>query len=431
MATEFNAMSPDASPGQVTKKLGTRRVNNTPIYIVGGVMLVFLLIMVLVASDRAKGQKDVTQTQPEKGGSANMLAKEIAGDMPEGFIDPAAKKVEPAPTPIPVIEKPVALGSPQALPVLPPPPNEDEERIRRLKFQQLEEAAKAKSALPMAPLRGMSATRPKATAPGGTSPAGGDDVSTYKDRVQAIQAALNAANGDDGGQIIKASANRNDLAQFGNSGQGDRWRLDSKPEAPLTPYVLRAGFVIPATLISGINSELPGQISAQVSHDVYDTATGKWKLIPQGSRLVGAYSSDVAYGQARVFVAWQRIVFPDAKAMDIGSMPGADSAGYSGFNDQVNNHYMRLFASAFLLSGVTAGVSVSQPQSSSTSTATTQSFSSAMSQALGQQMGQVTAQLIAKNMNIAPTLEIRPGYRFNVVVTKDLTFSKPYKSFDY
>lgn len=425
MATEFNPMSPDASPGQVTKKLGTRRVNNTPIYIVGGVMLGFLLIMVVVASDRAKGQKEVTPTQLEKGGNANSLAKEIAGDMPEGFIDPVAKKVEPAPTPIPVIEKTASLGNPQPLPVLPPPQNEDEERIRRLKFQQLEEAAKAKSALPMAPLRGMSATKPRAATPAG------EDVSSYKDRVKVIQAALNSANGDDSGQIIRASANRNDLAQFGNQGQGDRWRLDSKPEAPLTAYVLRAGFVIPATLISGINSELPGQISAQVSHDVYDTATGKWKLIPQGSRLVGAYSSEVAYGQARVFVAWQRIVFPDGKAMDIGSMPGADGAGYSGFSDQVNNHYMRLFASAFLLSGVTAGVAVSQPQASSTSTATTQSFSSAMSQALGQQMGQVTAQLIAKNMNIAPTLEIRPGYRFNVVVNKDLTFSKAYQSFDY
>jgi type IV secretion system protein VirB10 len=128
-------------------------------------------------------------------------------------------------------------------------------------------------------------------------------------------------------------------------------------------------------------------------------------------------------------IAWQRIVFPDGKAMDIGSMPGADSAGYSGLNDQVNNHYFRLFASAFLMSGVTAGISLSQPQQANG--AATQTASSAMSEALGQQLGQVTAQLIAKNMNIAPTLEIRPGYRFNVITTKDLTFSKPYQAFDY
>lgn len=130
-----------------------------------------------------------------------------------------------------------------------------------------------------------------------------------------------------------------------------------------------------------------------------------------------------------MLVAWQRIVFPDGKAMDIGSMPGADSAGYAGFRDQVNNHYFRLFSSALLMSGITAGIAMSQPQT--LSLGTRQNASSAMSEALGQQLGQVTAQLIARNMNIAPTLEIRPGYRFNVIVTKDLTFSRPYKAFDY
>lgn len=169
---------------------------------------------------------------------------------------------------------------------------------------------------------------------------------------------------------------------------------------------------------------------AQVSQDVYDTPTGRHLLIPQGSRLVGSYSSDVAYGQSRVLVAWQRIVFPDGKAMDIGSMPGGDQAGYSGFKDKVNNHYFRLFGSALLMSAVTAGVALSQEDDNEGFGSET-TASSAMSEALGQQLGQVTAQLISKNLNIAPTLEIRPGFRFNVIVTKDLTFSKPYKSFDY
>jgi type IV secretion system protein VirB10 len=230
-------------------------------------------------------------------------------------------------------------------------------------------------------------------------------------------------------RLIEAGTGHHDMAPFAGSNQGDRWKLDTGPQAPRTPYELRAGFVVPATLISGINSELPGQIVAQVSQNVFDTATGKWRLIPQGSRLVGSYSSSVAYGQGRVLVAWQRIIFPDGKAMDIGAMPGADSAGYAGLNDQVNNHYVRLFASAFLMSGVTAGVSLSQPQQ--TTGTTTPTAGSAMSEALGQQLGQVTAQLIAKNMNIAPTLEIRPGYRFNVIVTKDMTFTKPYQAFDY
>jgi type IV secretory pathway VirB10-like protein len=193
-----------------------------------------------------------------------------------------------------------------------------------------------------------------------------------------------------------------------------------------------AGITNPATLITGINSELPGQIMAQVSQDVHDTPTGSYKLVPQGSRLVGTYSSELVYGQSRVLIAWQRIVFPDGKAMDIGAMPGADGAGYAGFKDQVNNHYLRIFGSALLMSAVTAGVAYSQDRDNHhRGQYSAPSASSELSAAVGQQLGQVTAQMIAKNLNIAPTLEIRPGFRFNVTVVKDLTFSKPYEAFDY
>ena len=269
-----------------------------------------------------------------------------------------------------------------------------------------------------------------------------DPTAAYKARLAQLQAAgilqTGATSAPSGAPFMGTSAalpappsaaTGNSVDQFDKTGEGDRWKLNSRPEAPRTPYELRTGFVVPATLISGINSELPGQIMAQVSQDVFDTPTGKHLLIPQGSRLVGTYSSNVAYGQARVLIAWLRIIFPDGKAMDIGSMPGADSAGYAGLTDQVNNHYVRLFASAFLMSSVTAGIALSQPQQSATST--TNTTSGALSQALGQQLGAVTAQLISKNLNIAPTLEIRPGFRFNVMVTKDMTFSKPYQAFDY
>ena len=344
------------------------------------------------------------------------------------------------------------------------PVNDDEaQRIRMAKMQMFGEAVKAKTTVRV------DAPRSNGSAPGGPSTYTGtpqtrdemlnriaavqqqidaqrsnDPTAAYQARLAQIRGmgvggggAAPAAGGMGAGgapQLLQTSTSgggRNSMAQFGQGGQGDRWKLDSQPEAPRTPFELRAGFVVPATLISGINSDLPGQIMAQVAQDVYDTPTGKHLLIPQGSRLVGSYSSDVAYGQARVLVAWQRIVFPDGKAMDIGAMPGADSAGYAGFHDQVNNHYVRLFGSAFLMSGVTAGITYSQRQNQATNTYGAPSASSALSEALGQQLGQVTAQLIAKNLSISPTLEIRPGYRFNVVVTKDMTFSKPYRSFDY
>lgn len=467
--TKEDQMSPDASPGEVTKKAGVRRVNNMPMYIVGALMGVFLLVMVLVAADRAAKQNQAPEAVAEKAGSTSMFAKEIAGDRQDGIIQPKAA----APLAIPGDLAPptpgaVAIARPGDLDTPPTPPNsagnqrlnapgssgpsdDERNRIRIMKMQQFDEAVKAKTSV--------NATAPRSTGSSGSAGYSGapmtrdeqlarlaavrqqidastrdDPTAAYKARLAQLQTSGPGSAGSGSGssgapQLLQTAANgSNPMAQFANAGQGDRWKMDSQPEAPRSSYELRAGFVVPATLISGINSELPGQIMGQVAQNVYDTATGKYLLIPQGSRLVGQYSSAVAYGQARVLVAWQRIVFPDGKAMDIGSMPGADSAGYAGFNDQVNNHYFRLFASAFLMSGVTAGISMSQPQQNAT---TQQTASSAMSEALGQQLGQVTAQLIAKNMNIAPTLEIRPGYRFNVMVTKDMTFSKPYQAFDY
>ena len=459
-------MSPDASPGEVTKKAGVRRVNNMPMYIIGALMGIFLLVMVLVASDRAAKQNRPPEAKAEKAGSTAMFAKEIAGDRPDGIIQAKAAPAVAVPNlsapPAPAAGA-VAIARPTGnLDAPPTPPNSagnqalnapgprDDElnRIRIMKMQQFDEAVKAKTAV--------NATAPRSS--GGSNPSSGapltrdeqlarlaavrqqieantrdDPTAAYKARLAQLQSSglLPAGSGGGSGaapQLIQTAATNN-VAQFGNTGQGDRWKLDSQVEAPRSPYELRAGYVVPATLISGINSELPGQIIGQVAQNVYDTPTGKYLLIPQGSRLVGAYSSSIAYGQSRVLIAWQRIIFPDGKAMDIGSMPGSDSAGYAGLTDQVNNHYFRLFSSAFLMSAVTAGISLSQPQQAVG--ATKQTASGAISEALGQQLGQVTAQLISKNMNIAPTLEIRPGYRFNVMVTKDMTFSKPYQAFDY
>lgn len=455
--SEATEMAPDASPGQVSKKTGVRRVNNVPMYLLGGVLVAFVIMMMLVAADRAAQQNAPAGGSMERAGNTSMFANEIAGDMTGGIIEPATALVLPEmptvaePNPATPEVAPILIARPDNLNAPPLPPrgleqparNDEADRIRMAKLQMLEEAVRART--------GVQTVAPRSSGSSlGGAPQSRDDM---RAQIAAVRQQIDAAQRDDptaayqarlaqirgmgigeppgvGGapQLLQTSGgNPNSIAQF-QGGEGDRWRLDSLPEAPRSPYELRAGFVVPATLISGINSDLPGQIMAQVSQNVYDTATGRHLLIPQGSRLVGSYSSDVAYGQSRVLVAWQRIVFPDGKAMDIGAMPGSDSAGYAGFNDKVNNHYFRLFASAFLMSGVTAGITLSQDTGGS---GDRQRASDALSEALGQQLGQVTAQLIAKNMNIAPTIEIRPGYRFNVIVTKDMTFSKPYQPFDY
>ncbi|HDX6256507.1 TPA: conjugal transfer protein TrbI [Campylobacter fetus subsp. venerealis] len=192
--------------------------------------------------------------------------------------------------------------------------------------------------------------------------------------------------------------------------------LEQLKQKPISAYEIKAGWNIPAVLITGVNSELPGQILAQITQNVYDTATGKYLLIPQGTKAVGDYSNNVIYGQSRLLVAWNKLIFPNGDTLNIQSMQGASMDGYTGFEDQVDNHYFRIFGSAFLLSSITAGIALSDnSQGNEIETARDKAIGQAI-----QQMGQVASEMIRKNMNISPTLEIRPGYKFNIFVTKDI-----------
>lgn len=456
-------LNPNASPGHVTT--GTRNVNNIPVYLIGAAILTFLLVMVKVGYDRSGQQNQTADAPPEKAGNSVMYAQSIAGDA-QGLIPPQPSlsttpvliatqgNLDAPPTPggltAPMSQPALTSNSPMAAPL-----DDQAMQFQNIKSQQFVEAVRSKTGIPADSVRGLGGSQ-------SSTPQTREEMlakianvrqqidESYKNnpnaayqaklaQLQGIAAGTTTSGANNfaprpsgipggGGLFQTSSSSRNSYAQYSSTGQGDRWKLDAQPENPRTPFELRAGFVIPATLVSGINSELPGQIIGQVSQDVWDTPTGKHLLIPQGSRLVGTYSSDVSYGQARVLVAWQRILFPDGKSFDIGSMPGADAAGYSGLKDQVNNHYMRIFASALLLSGVTAGITNSQRENQSPLGINQNSTSGALSEALGQQLGQVTAQMIAKNMNISPTLEIRPGFRFNIMVTKDLTFPAPYQA---
>lgn len=190
----------------------------------------------------------------------------------------------------------------------------------------------------------------------------------------------------------------------------------------LSKFEVKAGTIIPGIMIGGINSDLPGEILGQVRENVYDTVTGQYLLIPQGSRLLGIYDNGVTMGQERVLIAWTRIIYPDGSSLNLNLMPGTDTSGYAGFNDQVNNHYMRTFGTAILMSVISAGVQLSQPQASN---GDNYNNSQIMAGALGQQLSQVGAQTVQQNMRIQPTLEIRNGYKFNIMVNKDIIL-EPY-----
>lgn len=193
--------------------------------------------------------------------------------------------------------------------------------------------------------------------------------------------------------------------------------LQQQKQKQISPYELKAGWIIPATLITGINSDLPGSTLAQVSQNIYDTATGRYLLIPQGTKLVGEYKSNVLYGQERVLCAWTKLIFPNGDTLNLEGMNGTSQDGYSGFTDEVDNHYLRIFGSAFLMSSITAGIALNDKSSTSGEKETT--ADKAMAQAIDQ-MSTVATEMIRKNMNIAPTLKIRPGYKFNIFLTKDI-----------
>ena len=191
------------------------------------------------------------------------------------------------------------------------------------------------------------------------------------------------------------------------------------PLGKLARHEVLPGTVIPAALIAGLDSQLPGYALAQVTEHVYDSVRGDVVLIPQGSRLLGRYDSLVEAGQSRLLVVWNRVIFPSGQSMALAGMPALDGAGYAGLHDQVDYHYAESFTAALLLSAVSAGVQLSQ---GSFSGRDRESVREIMAASLGQELGRVATQVIENQLRRRPTIRVRPGYTFNVLVTDHLVF---------
>lgn len=190
-----------------------------------------------------------------------------------------------------------------------------------------------------------------------------------------------------------------------------------------SPYQLMSGTLIPGLMLTGLNSDLPGQILGQVSQNVFDTTTGKYLLVPQGTKVLGQYDSRVVYGQERVLIVWTRLIFPNGKSISLEGMPGVDLSGYAGLSDQVNNHWGRLLTGVIFSSLLSAGAQVAEGRNYST---IDPSYSELATQGVAKNANQVGQEITRRNLNIQPTLEIRPGFRFNVFVHKDMIL-EPYK----
>ena len=204
--------------------------------------------------------------------------------------------------------------------------------------------------------------------------------------------------------------------------------LRSVRTAPLSRYEIKAGWEIPAALEQNLNSDLPGELKALVTSNVYDTATGMYLLIPQGSRLIGQYDSRVSYGQDGVQVAWSRIVFPDASVIDLNGMVGQDAHGNAGLRDKVDRHYRRLLGFSVLTSMFTAAFAISQQRNQSVLVNPNPGQIAAGS--VGQELSQTGSQITRRNLNVQPTIKVPAGYKFTVRVNRDILFEAPYDPVD-
>jgi type IV secretory pathway VirB10-like protein len=393
-----------------------RRLSNRGRVIAGAVGAGFLVLIGLSSGNGPK-KDDQAAAQENHAGSSFNLADEVSGQRSTGIIPP----VTPSPTPL---ASPFATPVPVAAPAPSPTPDEEKKRLKDAYFAALN----ARSGVQSQGFQQMLEDQPQKLTPKQLAALRRADpnnlgnpnaVRAYQEDQVPVAPAIPVypQGGPPGGNVGSELS--------GYNGNANRWALNTTVQQPATPYVIEPGWTIKAALESPINSELPGMIVARVIRDVYDTPSGRFLLIPQGSMLVGEYDRKVEYGQNRVFIAWQRINFPDGSSLDIGAMPGADGEGISGLHDQTDTHFFRLFGHALLMSGITAGFAISQPQYGY-GNGNSVNASQALSESLGQNLGNVMSQLFSKDVNVSPTLKIRAAFPLTVYVNKDLVFEHPY-----
>ena len=192
-------------------------------------------------------------------------------------------------------------------------------------------------------------------------------------------------------------------------------------QTPVSPYQLLAGTIIAASLVTGLNADLPGFVIAQVTEHVYDTVSGRYLLIPQGTRLIGKYDSVVAYGQERALVVWQRIIRPDGSSIVIDNLPATDTAGYAGLADAIDLHTWKLLKGVALATVLGVGSSLAFGSGSGDS-----DIIRALRESTGQTTNRAGQRLIERELNVQPTLTVRPGWPLRVIVHKDLILT-PYR----
>lgn len=399
------AASPDGLQLRQKPKISAR-LNRKAIFVLGGALAAILLfVLVNIATPpQPKGAK-VEPSKPTRVMAAESAAQELTRDVPD---------IAPA--------RPPQLDEPEAPDSVPPLQAQQARQAsaaqRAASDPDFQQALRSDTALthfmgsnaapPSAPARAASAPLAAASMPRKDTPPGGP----LDPNEPAHEPDLNR------------QAQKREFLEKGAQAQGVPYRV-ARPQPPLSRYEIKTGSIIPALLITQINSDLPGDIVAQVSQNVFDSVSGRYLLVPQGTKLFGSYDSGVAFGQDRLLVVWSRLIYPNGTTIDLGGMAAVDKAGMAGLADQVNHHYIRTFGAALLTSLFTAGLQLSQPQPAAGDNRALTSQQVAAG-AVGQQMGQLGMEIAKRNLRIQPTIEVRRGHPFSVMVSKDLVFPAPY-----
>ena len=216
--------------------------------------------------------------------------------------------------------------------------------------------------------------------------------------------------------------NRQEQKEAFLKGGSTETRNSGHLQMPASPYQVMAGTVIAAALVTGIKSDLPGDVIATVTEPVYDTATGKFLLIPQGSRILGRYNSQVSYGQSRVQMVWNRIILPDTSSLTLDNLVGTDPAGYAGVEDEIDRHWGRILAGAALTTLLGVGAELAAPANRQDGNR----IIIAGRDGLQDSVNQVGQEMTRRNINIQPTLTARPGLPVRIVANRDLVL-RPYQ----
>ncbi|KQT04832.1 MULTISPECIES: IncP-type conjugal transfer protein TrbI [unclassified Rhizobium] len=418
---------------QADDQQGMRRLNRLPIIVAIIVIVLFVGVVVIGLSLRGlsfnRGDIESASNSP-----ATSFGDQLKRGITDGIIGEPEKQEVFQPTPV-VTEKeekhePVVERRPEERQDRRQTLESEEEWKARLKREQDEQYMREAQRQRMARLQARSTALDsplkvdisdvekdaRSTNDTGRQPTNAVANSASDLYAAAMKSGLMGQNVDQNGQTSKEKFFNQDIKDLGY--------LPNQVVPQMSPHELKRGSVIPATLITGLNSDLPGRITAQVSQNVYDSATGYRLLIPQGAKLFGRYDSKLSFGQERVLAVWTDLIFPNGSTLQIGGMAGTDAEGYGGFKDKVDRHLWRTFGSAALVALIGTGIDMSMPESSTLATQDT--ASDAARRNFAESFGRVAEETISKNLNVQPTIRIRPGYKFNVLVDQDIIFPSTY-----